>query len=206
MKEAMFYESLGDKKVRCNLCAFHCLIPNGKKGICQVRENQDGRLYTLVYGRTITQHVDPVEKKPLFHFYPGSTANSIATPGCNFRCCWCQNWEISQAPRRQYLIMGKEASPEQIVAAAKRAGCRTIAYTYTEPTVFFEYSYNTARLAEGLKYVYIGNMPEGSSQDTVCPVCGSLLIRRHSFGILANRVQKGCCPECGEHIAGVGMG
>jgi pyruvate formate lyase activating enzyme len=124
MREAMLYEKLGDNKVRCNLCAFRCVIANGKKGICQVRENWDGTLYTRVYGRTITQHVDPIEKKPLFHFYPGSTAYSIATPGCNFRCRWCQNWEISQAPREHHLIVGKEASPEQIVAAAKRAWCR----------------------------------------------------------------------------------
>lgn len=137
MKEAMFYENLGDNKVRCKLCAFHCVIASGKKGICQVRENQDGTLYTLVYGRTITQHVDPIEKKPLFHFYPGSTAYSVATPGCNFRCRWCQNWEISQAPREQHLIMGEEASPEQIVAATKLAGCRIIAYTYTEPRLSF---------------------------------------------------------------------
>lgn len=122
-----------------------------------MRENRGGTLYTLIYGRTIAQHVDPVEKKPLFHFYPGSAAYSIATPGCNFRCRWCQNWEISQMPRERHLSMGQEASTEQIVAAAKRAGCRSIAYTYTEPTVFFEYAYDTARLAHdaGLANIYV---------------------------------------------------
>ena len=155
----MLYEKLADGRVRCNLCAHRCVIAEGRKGICQVRENQGGTLYTLVYGRTIAQHVDPVEKKPLFHFYPGSTAYSIATPGCNFRCRWCQNWEISQMPRERHLISGQEASPEQIVAMAKRAGCRSIAYTYTEPTVFFEYSYDTARLAHdaGLANIYVTN-------------------------------------------------
>jgi len=159
MKKAMLYERLSDNKVRCNLCAHRCVIADGKRGVCHVRENQGGTLYTLVYGRTIAQHVDPVEKKPLFHFYPGSTAYSIATPGCNFRCRWCQNWEISQMPREQDLITGDEASPEQIVAVAQRAGCQSIAYTYTEPTVFFEYTYDTARLARkaGLANIYITN-------------------------------------------------
>jgi len=157
MKEAMLYEKLSDNRVRCNLCAHRCVIKDGERGICWVRENRGGTLYTLVYGRTIAQHVDPVEKKPLFHFYPGSTAYSIATPGCNFRCRWCQNWEISQMPRERHLIMGQEASPEQIVAAAEHAGCRSIAYTYTEPTVFFEYAYDTARLAHdaGLASIYV---------------------------------------------------
>lgn len=147
MREARLYETLGNKRVRCNLCAHRCLIADGKRGICRVRENRAGTLYTLAYGRAIARHVDPVEKKPLLHFYPGSTAYSIATPGCNFDCRWCQNWEISQPPHEQYFIKGTEASPEQIVFAARQAGCRSIAYTYTEPTVFFEYVHDTARLA-----------------------------------------------------------
>ncbi len=158
-KEALLYEKLPDGKVRCGLCAHHCVIANGKKGICRVRENRGGILYTLVYGRTIAQHVDPVEKKPLFHFYPGTAVFSMAAPGCNFRCRWCQNWEISQMPREQHLISGEEASPEQIVAYARQVSCRSIAYTYTEPTVFFEYAYDTARLAHnvGLANLYITN-------------------------------------------------
>jgi pyruvate formate lyase activating enzyme len=160
LKEAMLYEKQPNGRVRCNLCAHRCIIDDGKKGVCQVRENQGGTLYTLVYGWTIAQHIDPVEKKPLLHFYPGSTAYSIATPGCNFRCRWCMNWEISQMPRERHLIMiEKETSPEQIVAAAKRAGCRSIAYTYTEPTIFLEYAYDTARLAHdaGLANIYVTN-------------------------------------------------
>ena len=160
MQEAMLYEKLSDDRVHCTLCAHRCVIADGKRGVCLVRENRGGTLYTLVYGRTISQHVDPVEKKPLLHFYPGSTAYSIATPGCNFRCRWCQNWEISQMVRERHLtfpMLGEKASPEQIVTAAQRAGCRSIAYTYTEPTVFFEYAYDTARLAHeaGLANVYV---------------------------------------------------
>jgi len=158
-KEATLYEKLPGGKVRCRLCAHRCVVADGKKGICQVRENRGGVLCTLVYGRTITQHVDPIEKKPLFHFHPGTTAFSIATPGCNFQCRWCQNWEISQMPREQHLILGEEATPEEIVIAAQRAGCRSIAYTYTEPTIFFEYAFDTARLAHnaGLANLYITN-------------------------------------------------
>jgi len=337
MKEAMLYERLPKGKVRCNLCAHRCLIADGSKGICQVRENQGGTLHTLVYGRTIARHVDRVEKKPLFHFYPGTTAYSIATPGCNFRCHWCQNWQISQMPREQHFIMGEEASPERIVAEAQRTGCRSIAYTYTEPTVFFEYAYDTARLAheadianiyvtngymteemletfqpyldaanvdlkafrdetyrkyvgarlqpvldamkvmkrlgiwlevstlvipginddpaelrdaaefvahelgpdtpwhisrffpaykmmdvpptpvetlrlarkiglaEGLKYVYVGNVPDDGSQDTVCTGCGRVLIRRYGLAVTANGVRNGRCPDCGAPISGVGL-
>jgi pyruvate formate lyase activating enzyme len=159
MKEAMIYEKLSDSRVRCNLCAHRCVVLEGKHGICQVRENRGGLLYTLVYGRVIAEHVDPVEKKPLLHFYPGSTAYSIATPGCNFRCDWCQNWEISQMPRQQHLITGKETSPEDVVAAAQRTGSRSIAYTYTEPTVFFEYTCETAKVAHkaGLANIYVTN-------------------------------------------------
>jgi len=162
MKEAMLYEKLADERVRCHLCAHRCAIADGKLGICQVRENQGGTLHTLVYGRTIAQHVDPVEKKPLMHFYPGSTAYSIATPGCNFCCQWCQNADISQMVRERHLslsMLGEEASPGEIVAAAQQAGCRSIAYTYTEPTIFFEYTYDTSRLAHdaGLANVYVTN-------------------------------------------------
>jgi len=336
MKEAMLYEQLQDNRVRCHLCAHRCLIAEDKKGVCQVRENHDGVLYTLVYGRTIAQAVDPVEKKPLFHFYPGSTAYSVATPGCNFRCQWCQNWEISQMPREQHLIAGWEASSAEIVAAAQRNGCRSIAYTYTEPTVFFEYAYDTARLAHeaglsnifvtngymtremletiqpyldaanvdlkafrdetyrryvgarlqpvldtlklmkrmdiwlevttlvipgvnddpaelrdaaqfvaqelgvdtpwhisrffpsykmgdvpptpvatldrareiglraGLQYVYVGNVL--GEENTFCPQCGQLLIRRIGYRVVENHVLAGHCPHCGAAIAGVGLG
>jgi pyruvate formate lyase activating enzyme len=172
MKEAMLYEKLTENKVHCNLCAHRCTIAEGRVGICHVRENAGGVLYTRVYGRTIAQHVDPIEKKPLLHFYPGSTSYSVATPGCNFHCRWCQNADISQAPREQHVLLGEQASPEQIVDAAQRAGCRSIAYTYTEPTIFFEYSYDTARLAReaGLANVYVTNgYMTGEMLDTMHP-------------------------------------
>lgn len=159
MREAVLYEKLPDSDVRCNLCSHRCTISEGKKGICQVRENRDGTLHSLVYGRTIAQHIDPIEKKPLYHFQPGTKSYSIATAGCNFRCQWCQNAEISQMPREKHLIMGTETNPEETVAAARRSGCRSISYTYTEPTVFFEYTYETAQLAHdaGLANVYVSN-------------------------------------------------
>ncbi len=159
MKEALLYEKLDDRRVRCHLCAHRCLIAEGHRGVCLVRENRGGTLYTLVYGLPLSQAVDPVEKKPLFHFYPGSTAFSIATVGCNFRCEFCQNADISQMPRDQGQIAGRQTAPEEVVRAAKRYGSRSIAYTYTEPTIFFEYSYDIARLAhaEGIASVYVTN-------------------------------------------------
>ena len=159
MKEALLYQKTDNNNVRCNLCAHRCIINPGKAGICMVRENIDGILYTKVYGRTIAQHIDPVEKKPLYHFYPGSKAYSVATPGCNFHCQFCQNWDISQLTHSEILESGHDVTPEQIVWNTKQTGCKSIAYTYTEPTIFFEYSYDTARLAHeaGLKNVYVSN-------------------------------------------------
>jgi pyruvate formate lyase activating enzyme len=159
VKEALLYEKLADRRVRCNLCAHRCNIAEGHKGTCLVRENRDGQLYTLVYGIPLSQAVDPVEKKPLFHFFPGSTAFSIATVGCNFRCEFCQNSDISQMPRDRGQIQGYQAAPEDVVQAAQRYGSRSIAYTYTEPTIFFEYSYDIANLAHaaGIASVYVTN-------------------------------------------------
>ncbi|MDB4583944.1 AmmeMemoRadiSam system radical SAM enzyme [Draconibacterium sp.] len=159
MKEALLYQKLEEKKVRCDLCAHRCMIHPGKSGICKVRENIGGKLYTKVYGRAIAQHIDPVEKKPLYHFYPGSKAYSFATPGCNFHCLFCQNWDISQVTRQDLLELGQKITPEQIVRNAKQTDCKSIAHTYTEPTIFFEYSYDVACLAHkaGLKNIYVSN-------------------------------------------------
>ncbi len=159
MKEAMLYQKMPDNVVSCYLCAHRCLIREDSKGVCRVRENRAGTLFTLVYGPLIAQHIDPVEKKPLFHFYPGTTAYSIAAPGCNFRCRWCQNADISQMPREQDLVVGDEVAPLQVVAEAREAGCRSIAYTYTEPTIFFEYAYDTALGARqaGLANIFVTN-------------------------------------------------
>jgi pyruvate formate lyase activating enzyme len=182
MKQAMFYEPLTGGRVLCTLCALECKIATGRRGACGVRLNLNESLYTLVYGKVIARHVDPIEKKPLFHFYPGSDAYSIATVGCNFRCLHCQNYDISQQPKHEppafrasggedpavlclslreieARIPGEEVTPEEIVQAALRSQCRSIAYTYTEPTVFFEFAYDTARLAasEGLANVFVTN-------------------------------------------------
>src|SRR4030065_1857101 len=129
MKEAFLYEKLENKKVLCDLCAHRCLLTEGKTGICGVRKNLGGTLYTLVYDKVIAAHIDPIEKKPLFHFLPGSTSFSIATVGCNFRCLHCQNSEISQAPREGGKIFGEEAPPEEVVAEAWESGCSSVAYT-----------------------------------------------------------------------------
>lgn len=158
--EAFLYEFLKEKSVRCHLCNHRCIIKNGRRGICCVRENQDGVLHTLVYGKLIARHIDPIEKKPVFHLTPGSLSYSIATVGCNFKCRFCQNAEIAQMPAdREGTIMGGNASPEAVVAAALKGNCKTIAYTYTEPTVYFEFAHDTARLAheKGIKNVFVTN-------------------------------------------------
>ena len=338
MTEARLYDKLSHKRVRCNLCAHRCVVEDGRSGLCRVRANRDGTLYTLAYGRTVAEQIDPVEKKPLFHFYPGASAYSIATEGCNFRCKWCQNWEISQIPKELSPQQGGKATPGHIVESAGYHHCRMIAYTYTEPTIFYEYAYDTAVLAhsaglanifvtngymteqmlqairpyldaanvdlkafkdetyrryvgarlqpvldslktirrlgiwlemttlvipgindeqaelreaarfvknelgaetpwhisrffpaykmtdlmptpvaalrrareigleEGLRYVYQGNISEPGSQDTLCPACGHLLIRRSGFSLLENRVEEGHCPDCGAPISGIGLG
>jgi pyruvate formate lyase activating enzyme len=156
----MFQEAKEDGKVLCSLCSHRCLISDGKRGLCAVRENRGGTLYSLVYDKVISQNIDPIEKKPLFHFQPGSLSYSIATPGCNFRCRHCQNADISQLPRdRGGMILGEEVSPSEIVDAALKYRCASISYTYTEPTIYFELAYETARLAveAGLKNVFVTN-------------------------------------------------
>jgi pyruvate formate lyase activating enzyme len=159
IKEAMLYEKLADKRVHCNLCAHRCTIKPDRRGVCGVRENKDGMLYSLVYGALIAEHIDPIEKKPFFHVYPGSKSYSIAAVGCNFNCEFCQNHEISQMPRSTLMIMGEEISSAEIVERAKKSGSVTIAYTYTEPTIYFELAYETAVLAEehGIKNVFVTN-------------------------------------------------
>jgi pyruvate formate lyase activating enzyme len=337
MKEALFYEKTGGNKVRCGLCRFRCLIDDGRRGICAVRENRGGTLYTLVYGKAVAEHVDPIEKKPLYHVMPGSRTFSVATVGCNFRCLHCQNYSISQAEQETLRITGIDLSPEEIVKKALASGCRSISYTYTEPTIFFEYAYDTAVLARkaglrnvfvtngyitpealacirpfldaanidlkgfsdrfyrevvhamlhevldsiveykrqgiwielttliipgwndadedlrgiasfiaekvgvetpwhvsqfyptykmtdrsrtpvetlrrarqfgldaGLRYVYEGNVPGEGGENTHCPECGELLIKRRGFSVEKSRIEAGKCPECAAVIDGVEM-
>ncbi|OGP84327.1 MAG: AmmeMemoRadiSam system radical SAM enzyme [Deltaproteobacteria bacterium RBG_16_54_11] len=159
MKEAYLYEKQSEGKVRCFLCSHRCLIADGKRGVCCVRENKAGILYTLVYEKLISANVDPIEKKPFFHFLPGSKAFSVAAPGCNFRCLHCQNHEISQLPRDKESIVGEKVSAEEIVSMALKYNCASISYTYTEPTIFFEYAYDTAAIArqKGIKNNFVTN-------------------------------------------------
>jgi pyruvate formate lyase activating enzyme len=159
MIEARLYDKLDADRVHCNLCAHRCTIKPGSRGICQVRENRAGTLYSLVYGLAISAAVDPIEKKPLFHFKPGSKAFSVATAGCNFRCSFCQNAEISQMPRERQQLEGREIAPETLVKTALAQQCASIAYTYTEPTIFYEYAYDTAELARqaGVSNVFVSN-------------------------------------------------
>ena len=184
-KEAMLYKRLPDGSAECFLCSHRCKIADSKYGFCGVRQNLDGRLYTQVYAEAIANHVDPIEKKPLYHFFPGSTAYSIAAAGCNFRCLFCQNWRISQRSKRPGEdSVGHELKPEEVVKQAKRCGCKSIAYTYTEPTIFFEYAYDTARIArsEGLcnSFVTNGYMTR-EALDTIKPYLDAANVDLKSF-------------------------
>jgi len=331
LHEAMLYEKLDKGRIKCNLCARRCTINDGGTGFCLVRKNEGGILFSLVYSKAISVCVDPIEKKPLSHFNPGALVMSVATIGCNFRCQFCDNWMISQEKK----ITGKDFPPEAVVKAAKENNCQGISYTYTEPTIFFEYAYDTAKLAhqvgffntfvtngymtpeavkiiapyldaatvdfkgganpefyksfssvpsvepiyealkemrrnaihveitnlvipkisdsidrirelaawirdnlgknvpfhllrfhpdyqlttvsstpietlekayavaknEGLNYVYIGNVPGHPSENTYCPNCNELLVKRYSFEIARwNLTKDMCCPVCGQAI------
>lgn len=161
LKEAMLVRELGDQTVQCRVCEHACVLHPGAVGICGVRENRDGVLYLAVYGDAVATHIDPIEKKPLFHFFPGSDALSIGTYGCNLRCNWCQNWDLSQVrnPGQLSNMRNMHYSPEELVSIARQRRSQSIAYTYNEPTVFFEYTYDVARLARqhGIKNVYVSN-------------------------------------------------
>ncbi len=159
-KHAMLYIPQQDGKVQCYLCAHQCKISESKFGICGVRQNIKGKLYTHVYGKVIAAHVDPIEKKPIYHYLPKTKSYSIATPGCNFKCSFCQNWQISQYRFNQEVhYPGTEMTPEEIVKAAKINKCQSISYTYTEPTIFFEYAYDTAKIAkkQNLSNIFVTN-------------------------------------------------
>lgn len=160
MREAMLYDRISERRVHCRLCSHCCTIADGERGICQVRENEAGTLVSLVYERVIARDVDPIEKKPLFHFYPGTLSYSIATVGCNFTCLHCQNHYISQYPRAHAgHIVGDFVRAGEIVAEAVEAGCHSIAYTYTEPTIAIEYVLEVMQEAReaGLRNVWVTN-------------------------------------------------
>ena len=156
-KEARYYRKLPGQKVQCELCPWRCIVDPGKRGHCETRENRDGIYYSLVYGRIASYHNDPIEKKPLYHFLPGSDAFSVATAGCNVDCKFCQNWELAQ--RRPEELPNVPFTPEELVSAAKRWECQSIAFTYNEPTVFNEFVYDVASQTkvQGMKSVIISN-------------------------------------------------
>ncbi len=333
IREARYYEQLDHKQIRCKLCPRECVIDDRERGYCGVRENREGIYYTLVYSRPCTYHIDPIEKKPLFHFLPGTMAFSLATAGCNLNCKFCQNWEISQVGPEQ--VRSIYAPPEQIAAAAAKYDCPSIAYTYSEPTIFYEYMEDTIEAghredvksvvitaayieqkplenlcrkadaikvdlkafsekyykevvngelkpvldalvtmrknkvwteivylmvptlndsereirslsrwikqnlgpdvpihftrfhpqyllknlpptplaslerakniadAEGLHFVYIGNVPDHKAENTYCPYCGELLIARTGFLIKSNKIGNGRCYHCQKKIPGI---
>lgn len=160
MKEARYWKGLDDSSsVQCELCPHQCIIGPGKTGVCGVRRNNDGTLMCLVWGRSIAENVDPIEKKPLYHFLPGSRSLSIATVGCNLRCTFCQNSDISQYPLHTGEVTGREMLPGYVVQSALRNECASISYTYTEPTIYLEYVIDTARMARqsGVANVMVTN-------------------------------------------------
>ncbi len=195
MKEAMLYQKKEDRKVHCFLCAHHCQVSNGKYGFCKVRQNIDGTLFTHSYGKIIAQHVDPIEKKPLYHFYPGSSSYSIATKGCNFTCGFCQNWQISQTTDEKRRSI-EETSAGYIVKKAIELGCKSISCTYTEPTIYFEYAYDVCKSAKskGLSTVFVTNgyMTKEALQ-TIRPYLDACNIDLKSFD--ENFYRKNCSAK-----------
>ncbi len=184
MKEAMFYRPLEENRVHCFLCSQHCRIEPGETGQCGVRQNRDGKLWSLVYGKLVAQSVDPIEKKPLFHYHPGTTSYSIATAGCNFRCLFCQNADISQSPREQGRIYGRDVRADAVAGQAVERGCATVSYTYTEPTVFMEYALDAAAGAKerGLGNVFVTNgYMSREALDAAAPVLGAANVDLKSF-------------------------
>jgi len=159
MKPVYLYKKLADKKVQCQNCAHYCIIQDGKKGKCDVKKNKNGKLFSLVYGKVAALSIDPIEKKPLFHFLPGTYSLSFCTVGCNFKCLNCQNYNISQISQEKNQIFGKDLNPEKIVSIALENNLPSISYTYTEPAVFSEYALDVMKLArkKGLKNIWVSN-------------------------------------------------
>lgn len=164
MKECYLYEKLKNKQVQCMACNHRCKISDGKRGICSVRKNRQGKLYLSTYGLACAEEIDPIEKKPLFHFMPGTRTLTIATVGCNFRCQWCQNWQISQISKTPDFsdkidLYGFNLPPEKVVEDAIKNNCPSISYSYTEPTVYMDYALDTMKIAkkENLKNIWVSN-------------------------------------------------
>ncbi len=202
MKEALFWERT-EKGIRCNLCPHLCTIAEGKRGICSVRENREGTLYSMIYGRVSAAGMDPIEKKPLYHFHPGSQIFSVGTLGCNMKCPYCQNWSISQSIDRQTDYL----EPDELVRMAGSRGSTGIAYTYSEPLVWYEYMLDSARLArkEGLKNVLVTNgyiMPDPLIE--LMPYVDAMNIDLKNFRDESyRRLQKGSLKEVLDTIEAV---
>ena len=164
----MLYKRENGAKVKCSLCARRCQISEDAPGFCLVRRNEGGTLYTLNYGKAVSAAVDPIGKKPLSHFNPGSLVLSVAAAGCNFRCQFCDNWMISQDRETP----GNDMPPEEIVKAAQNAGCQGISYTYTEPTIFFEYAYDTAisQRSRTIQHIRHQRVHDARSRRTISPI------------------------------------
>ena len=157
IKEGVLFDELADKKIKCNVCSHRCVISDGKLGLCRTRQNKNGKIYTLIYNTVSSEAVDPIEKKPLYHFLPGTFSYSLGSIGCNFKCEHCQNWNISQAkPQESFTI---EITPQMAVQRALESGARSISWTYNEPAIWHEYTFDSAVLAKkaGLKTIYVTN-------------------------------------------------
>ncbi|MGA1796916.1 MAG: AmmeMemoRadiSam system radical SAM enzyme [bacterium] len=185
LKEAMFYKALSEGDVQCHLCSHRCRIAPSKFGFCGVRQNREGKLVTHAYGGVIAAHIDPVEKKPLYHYLPGTVTFSIATIGCNFHCTFCQNWQISQTSARDGRdLAGHPLAPQDAVNQAIEHNCRSISYTYTEPTIFFEYAFEIARIAhdKGLGNIFVTNGYMGTEAlETISPFLDACNVDLKSF-------------------------
>jgi pyruvate formate lyase activating enzyme len=195
-KEAYLTKPLSDGTVQCQVCEHFCAVKPGQAGKCGVRRNYDGTLYLVVYGKAVAIRVDPIEKKPLFHFLPRGDVLSIGTYGCNFRCSFCQNWEMAQkrdfdeerdyrSAERSRRSLGQDAPPEALVSTCRQRGIPMIAYTYNEPTVFFEYTYDTARLAhgQGIKNVYVSDgFMSRAALDMIVPYLDGINVDLKAFG------------------------
>lgn len=159
MKKSLLYEVVDKDTLRCKVCNHYCMIKTNSRGICGVRENIEGVLYSLNYGKTIASGVDPIKKKPIYHFLSDTKTYSLATVGCNLSCLWCQNWDISQDPKRGNSIIGKDMTPQDHVNLAIKNKCESISYTYSEPTIFLEYALDIMKLAKisTLKNIWVTN-------------------------------------------------
>ncbi len=198
MKEAQLCSRLENHEVACRLCAHACRIKPDNFGFCGVRQNIAGVLYTHNYGKLVAANLDPVEKKPLYHFLPGSSTFSIACAGCNFRCGFCQNWEISQFDPGQQELKGQDFSAEQVVKMARQSACGSIAYTYTEPTVYFEFAFATAQRAKaaGLRNIFVTNgYLSRQAMDLISPWLDAANIDLKFFN--ENSYQKVCSAKLG---------